>query len=119
LTVQLAESAGAGAVNAEEPRTPIAGLEIPPEPVELQKLLRESALAVGSEQTSGYEEAFAAWTWERWRAALEASGMSRQSYSDVVVGYRREVWFWILGDRGWAQIMSGLVGRISRRLLRS
>jgi hypothetical protein len=96
-------------------------LEYPPEPVELRAHLRESALEPGAgtlrtgERTS-YESSFSAWLWEIWRPALEPVGVDRESFVEIVCGYRRELWFWILGDRGWDQLLSGLAGRVSRRV---
>jgi hypothetical protein len=33
-----------------------------------------------------------------------------------VLGYQREIWLWLAGERTWAQCCSGLIGRINRRL---
>lgn len=91
-------------------------LELPSEPAELRATLREKALAAQPPEGSHYETCFAAWTWERWRSALEPAGFSREQFIEVVAGYRREVWYWLLGDRGWALLLSGLAGRVARRL---
>ncbi len=42
--------------------------------------------------------------------------MSEDELRRIVVGYRREIWLWLAGERTWAQCCSGLIGRISRRL---
>jgi hypothetical protein len=34
---------------------------------------------------------------------------------EICVGYRRELWLWLVGERSWGQCVSGLMGRISRR----
>lgn len=57
----------------------------------------------------------AAWLWDRWRA-LGAAGMDGDRFSAVVAGYRRELWYWLLGERQWVQVCSGLIGRVGRRL---
>jgi hypothetical protein len=63
----------------------------------------------------GADDGFAAWLWARW-SALGQAGMTRQEFTDVVVGYQREVWLWLAGERIWTQCCAGLVGRISRRI---
>jgi len=55
------------------------------------------------------------WLWTRW-SSLGPAGMSHDAFGDIVVGYRRELWLWLAGERTWAQACSGLVGRIGRRL---
>lgn len=57
----------------------------------------------------------AAWLWERWQA-LGRAGMDGDQFSAAVVGYRRELWYWLLGERPWVQVCSGLIGRLGRRL---
>jgi hypothetical protein len=61
------------------------------------------------------EDGLAAWFWERWRV-LERAGMDRARFVSIVVGYRRELWLWIMGERTWTQCCSGLIGRVERRL---
>ena len=34
----------------------------------------------------------------------------------VCANYRRELWLWLVGERTWEQCVSGLTGRLSRRL---
>lgn len=62
------------------------------------------------------EDGPAAWLWDRW-AVLSGAGLGRKEFTTVVVGYRRELWLWLLGERRWAQACSGLIGRVERRLL--
>jgi hypothetical protein len=54
--------------------------------------------------------------WASWGAALEPAGMDRQRFLEVVTGYRREMWLWVMGERTWAQSAGGLLGRVQRRL---
>jgi hypothetical protein len=42
--------------------------------------------------------------------------MSEETLGLIVLGYRREIWLWLAGERTWAQCCSGLVGRINRQL---
>jgi hypothetical protein len=56
-----------------------------------------------------------AWFWSRWRS-LASTGLNEEGFGLIVLGYRREIWLWLAGERTWAQCCSGLIGRISRRL---
>ncbi len=42
--------------------------------------------------------------------------MGREAFVDVIISYRREVWLWLMGERTWDQCVSGLAGRVARRL---
>jgi hypothetical protein len=55
------------------------------------------------------------WLWARWRF-LASAGLGEDAFRLVVLGYRRELWLWLAGERTWAQCCSGLIGRISRRI---
>ena len=57
-----------------------------------------------------------AWLWNRWRT-LASAGLSEEGLGLIVLGYRREVWLWLAGERTWAQCCSGLIGRVNRRLV--
>jgi hypothetical protein len=56
-----------------------------------------------------------AWFWSRWRT-LESIGLHEHDLGLIVVGYQRELWLWLAGERTWTQCCSGLIGRINRRL---
>ena len=56
-----------------------------------------------------------AWLWSRWRS-LASAGLNEKDLGSIVLGYRREVWLWLAGERTWVQCCSGLIGRINRRL---
>jgi hypothetical protein len=55
------------------------------------------------------------WLWTRWRS-LAGAGLGEEDLGQIVLGYRREVWLWLAGERTWAQCCSGLIGRITRRI---
>jgi hypothetical protein len=55
------------------------------------------------------------WLWSRWRF-LEQVGLDRDGLGDIVLGYRRELWLWLAGERTWAQACAGLIGRVNRRV---
>jgi len=57
-----------------------------------------------------------AWFWSRWRT-LKSAGLNEEGLGLIVLGYRREVWLWLAGERTWAQCCSGLIGRVNRRLV--
>jgi hypothetical protein len=61
------------------------------------------------------DDGLIAWLWARW-STLSSQGLSRDAFTDVVLGYRREVWIWLAGERTWVHACSGLIGRINRRM---
>src|SRR6266540_7382875 len=93
-------------------------LPLPEEPVALGAETRavvERSLAEGAALIDGGEW-IAEPLWRCWGAALERAGMSRAQLVQIAIGYRRELWFWVMGERTWAQCASGLHGRVLRRL---
>jgi len=42
--------------------------------------------------------------------------LSREEFVDVVIANKRELWLWLMGERQWIQFLSGLAGRVIRRL---
>ncbi len=110
----VAHSAGAAPTDDAPP--PPAELPVPPEPVELRQQLQTALLAgEGWEARFGPELGVGAVLWTAWGQTLSASGMTREQFAATVRGYRRELWFWVLGDRVWPQAASGLAGRLRRR----
>ena len=57
-----------------------------------------------------------AWLWSRWRS-LASAGLDEEGLGLIVLGYRRELWLWLAGERTWSQCCSGLIGRVNRRLV--
>ena len=47
---------------------------------------------------------------------IGSRGRHTREFEAIVVGYRREIWLWLAGERIWTQCCSGLIGRIGRRL---
>lgn len=96
---------------------PVVSLPVPPEPVARRRELRAELLeGVAWEARFGPELGVGELLWEPWGATLGAAGLTRETFTAVVRGYRREIWFWILGDRVWGQVAEGLAGRLQRRL---
>ncbi len=92
-------------------------LELPEEPVEIKEGLREALLA-GKKWRDGVsdEMCIVLWLWGRWRPALEPCGLGREEFVDLVIADRRELWLWLMGDRQWFPYVTGLAGRVVRRL---
>lgn len=91
--------------------------QVPPEPLELRLAIYEAVVAGQQwDDAFGGGAAVGAALWDRWGSALEAAGLQRAAFDEIVLGYQRELWFWFLGERTWLQAVEGLVGRVSRRL---
>ncbi len=92
-------------------------LEFPPEPEDLRVGLRDALLA-GGDWREGFSDdiCIGVWLWSRWQPVLEPGGCSREDFVEIVVANRRELWLWLLGDRRWEQYVTGLAGRVIRRL---
>ena len=92
-------------------------LDVPDEPEELRVALREELLA-GGDWRKGFSDdiCIGVWLWARWQPALEPAGCSREDFVTIVMSTRRELWLWLLGDRRWEQYVTGLAGRVVRRL---
>lgn len=60
-------------------------------------------------------DGLADWLWRRWQS-LAALGITEADVEAIVLGYRRELWLWLVGERTWDQACSGLLGRIERRV---
>ena len=83
----------------------------------MRDALRDALLA-GTDWRDGFSDdvCIGLWLWERWRPALEPVGLDREAFVDVIISYRRELWFWLIGERTWEQCIAGLAGRVARRL---
>ena len=93
-----------------------AHLHLPDEPAGRREQWRAAVLG-GRDlcDVVGGLDGVAGWLWARW-STLDADGMGEEAFSAVVLGYRRELWLWLTGDRMWEQCCAGLIGRIGRRL---
>ena len=54
--------------------------------------------------------------WEYWGDLLRERGMDRDQFGHIVAGYGNELRLWVVGERPWQQYISGLAGRVARRL---
>jgi hypothetical protein len=95
-------------------------LPLPAEPVALRartRALAERAPAEGAALIDGGEW-IADTLWSCWGPALEEAGMRRAQLVQIAIDYRMELWLWVMRERTWAQCMSGLRGRVLRRVTR-
>jgi hypothetical protein len=92
-------------------------LELPEEPVDVRIGLRD-ALLQGKDWRAGFADdiCLAVWLWRLWQPALEPYGVSREDFVDHTMAYRHEVWLWLMGERQWLPFVTGLAGRVVRRL---
>jgi hypothetical protein len=88
-------------------------LPVPPEPSRLR-----AARGAGWQAGSAEENATALTRllWRSWKKDLEQVGVNRRQFARTVMAYRFELWLWRVGERPWAHAVSGLIGRITRRL---
>jgi hypothetical protein len=54
--------------------------------------------------------------WGSWGDVLEERGMDRERFGQIVAGYGNELRLWVAGERPWQHSISGLAGRVERRL---
>lgn len=88
-------------------------LPAPPEPSELR-----SKRGAGWQPDSTAENAtrLGRMFWRTWRDDLRRSGLDQRHFTQIVMSYRSELWLWRAGERSWAHVVSGLVGRVGRRV---
>ena len=54
--------------------------------------------------------------WNGWSETLEAFGMDHDRFVRIARGYAGELRLWVVGERPWDHCVSGLAGRVKRRL---
>ena len=95
-------------------------LTLPPEPAELRaetRALVEDSPEEGIRVVS--DGRFVAdLLWEEWGDELGGAGMDYERFLDITRGYAGELRLWVVGERPWGHCVSGLAGRILRRLPR-
>ncbi len=101
----------------EDPR---AKLVLPDEPAQLRaetRALIEKSPEEGIHLVNtGYP--LADFLWKEWGAKLEGMAMDREKFLQVTRGYAGEIRLWVMGERPWEHCISGLAGRVLRRLPR-
>ena len=97
--------------------TPAPTLHVPDEPTGRAEIWLASVLdGHDLAYVLAAEDGLSPWLWSRW-SSLTAAGVSNEEFGEIVLAYRRELWLWLAGERTWVQSCSGLVGRISRRMV--
>jgi hypothetical protein len=99
--------------------TTLPTLHLPDEPTG-RAVAWLSAVLEGDDLTTVLraEDGLIPWLWSRWNT-LRTVGLTRDEFEEIVMGYRREIWLWLAGERIWSQCCSGLVGRLSRRIVQA
>jgi hypothetical protein len=91
-------------------------LHLPDEPTVRAEAWRASVLdGQDLELVLTKDDGVVPWLWTRWRT-LAGVGLAEEDLRHIVLGYRREIWLWLAGERTWTQCCSGLIGRITRRI---
>lgn len=94
---------------------PAPSLHFPDEPIERRMVWRGAVLdGTPLPTVVAGPASIAEWLFSRWQA-LGAAGVDEDALASIALGYRRELWLWLAGERTWRQCCSGLIGRISRR----
>jgi len=106
-------------VTAESPAPPASmpiRLHVPDEPVVGREHWYGSVLdGAPIERVLAGEGGVVEWLWSRWQV-LERIGVTRAAFGALALGYRRELWLWLAGERTWDQCCSELIGRVARRV---
>ncbi len=93
-------------------------LPLPGEPAELRAETR--SLLEGSPEKGARVVKDATFVadplWEEWGETLERVGMDRARFLEIARGYSGELRLWVVGERPWNHCVSGLAGRVRRRL---
>jgi hypothetical protein len=93
-------------------------LPLPGEPAELRAETR--SLLEGSPEEGARVVKDATFVadplWEEWSETLERGGMDRARFLEIARGYSGELRLWVVGERPWNHCVSGLAGRVRRRL---
>lgn len=93
-------------------------LLLPEEPLKLKLRIRaelEADPVAGNEKIR--DATFLAQPlWKGWGKKLRAQGMQRRHFFAVARGYAPEIRLWIVGERPWEHCVSGLAGRVRRRV---
>lgn len=54
--------------------------------------------------------------WPTWGMRLTGAGMSYDRFVEAVRSSRGEIRLWVMGERPWEHCISGVAGRVSRRV---
>ena len=54
--------------------------------------------------------------WSVWQPSLSQAGIPADRFNSVLDGASREIWLWVMGERGFDEVVDSLIGRVRRRL---
>ncbi len=93
-------------------------LPLPPEPAELRTETRALIEDSPEEGIRLVNEGYflVDLLWEEWGVELEEAGMGYERFLQITRGYAGEIRLWVMGERPWEHCVSGLAGRVLRRL---
>ena len=96
---------------------PSLTLTTPAEPTDLRASLRDLLARSPAEGQCLLDTGdwLACPLWDTWGEELTASGWHAERLREVVIAYRHELRLWVIGERPWAHVAAGLIGRIERR----
>ncbi len=99
---------------------PLKELPLPPEPAELRAETRALIEDSPEEGIRLVNEGhpLAGLLWEEWGEKLEGAGVDYEKFLHIARGYAGEVRLWVMGERPWDHCITGLAGRVLRRLPR-
>ncbi len=99
---------------------PLKELPLPPEPAELRAETRALIEETPEEGIRLVNEGhpLAGLLWEEWGERLIGGGMDYERFLQITRGYAGEIRLWVMGERTWDHCVSGLAGRVLRRLPR-
>jgi hypothetical protein len=97
--------------------TSLPSLHVPDEPT-VRAAAWLAAVVDGGDlvEVLSADDGLVQWLWSRW-SALGSAGVTHDEFARIALGYRRELWLWLAGERTWIQSCSGLVGRVNRRVV--
>ena len=99
---------------------PLRELPLPSEPAELRAETRAFIEDSPEEGIRLVNEGhpLAGLMWEEWGEKLSEAGMDYEKFLQIARGYAGEIRLWVMGERTWEHCVSGLAGRVLRRLPR-
>ena len=98
-------------------QTTIPRLVAPREPADIRSSLRTVLAQTPTEGERRLDAGdwIACPLWDAWGEKLMAAGWREDRFHEVISGYRNELRLWVIGERPWTHVITGLIGRIERR----
>jgi hypothetical protein len=96
----------------------LTSLPLPVEPTTVKtatRTLLDQAPEIGL-ATVASGEWIAAPLWVGWQRPLSSLGIDWPAFLGIVAAYQNELRLWVMGERPWDQCITGLAGRVVRRV---